>query len=1126
MSQLHSYRRFKILVFGLLIGIILSPGLVQAQVSPQFYDYPNNHLDWFTIESDHFLVHYQEGSSRSAQVISRIAEEVYKPITELYRHEPATKVSIVLRDREDYANGAAYFFDNKIEIWLPALDTPLRGTNNWLRNVITHEFTHIVQLQASMKRSRSIPAIYMQWLSYEQVRRPDVLYGFPNGIITLPFATVGITAWFAEGTAQYQRSGLMYDYWDSHRDMILRTRILDDNYLPFTMMGTFTSKTSLERETVYNQGYAFIIYLVIRFGEEVIADISHAAANSGKNDFSLVMKAATGVSGQELFDDFIREQKEFYRIATEALTYTETEVVDDNGFFNFYPIYSPTGNRFAYLSNKGRDYARTSLIIKDKDGRETSLNDMNGYDLMDRHAQYQSSHGMASNTALDFISNRFSFSPDGNFIAYSRSRKNKLGETYQDLYTYDIETEEKKQLTQSARIQDPAWSLDGKRLAAVQINDGTQNLVIYHFDADSVQQITDFNSGETIYAPVWHPNGSDIYFASASLTNREIWVVNTQSGMVERYLYDDIYDYRDPWIDPDGLYLYFAADDGGIFNIWRMAFETGNFEQLTSVPGGAFMPHVFEDKLYFAEYRSEGYAISRTNLLTPLTATDFGRYAPPYPDDDIHYTISDQILALNVFDDRDIQPLNTSEMRADGVTEFNLPTRFASDRREWRPYTETITGFSFFPVVRFDNYTKLNGSNSSLLKAGQFGSLGENLWRDIKIGTYFASRDVTEKLSLFGGALIGLGSRPADGISDFVKPSRIIDLDRDLFLIVEHRGLPFIKKSWSPTVAVEFYNLKRNVKDGLSIEEFPCTACLPETTSANIRYDIWQADVYFRSKLNRWSLLELGVSYSPYRVATDGFFSRELQQFIPGSTAEYFKGTTLSASWYGELIEPTRHYDIAPVGLRGQFSYRYQPGRLLDEYEINDGILSPVYNTTKNHSLELKGLMGFSLGGHKTAMITTRAFAYLNNPDDYFYLDYAGGLLGLRSYPFFAVGGTRTVFSRLSYITPLYESIYKQAGPYTIDKVFAHLFIETGNGWGGPLNIGDNLKTGIGGELRVALNGYYLFPLKLFVSGSYGLNKFNVNLSDDFITGTGSNRVTYGREFLLYFGLTFDFNLL
>lgn len=1121
MKNFHKTYRLAFTILAFLLA-----GNLYAQTSPQFYEYPHNHLPWFTIESEHFLVHYQEGSERSAQVSSKIAEEIYQPITSLYGLEPDRKISIVLRDRVDYSNGAAFFFDDKIEIWVPALDTPLRGTHNWLRNVITHEFTHIVQLQASMKRTKTIPAIYFQWLSYEGVRRPDVLYGFPNGIATLPFATVGIPAWFAEGTAQYQRSGLTYDYWDSHRDMLLRSRIMNDTYLDFTNMGIFSSKTSIERETNYNQGFAFVIYLVSRFGENVVADISTAAAESGKTNFSKVIEAATGISGEELFDDWIKDRKEFYAHQTEHIEPTEFEHVVPVGYFNFYPQFSPDSAAFAYLSNMERDFAATALIVR-TDTAVVTIDDVGGAEQLDSDQLYQMSHGMGANLALDFISNRFSFSPDSKKLLYSRAEKNRFGETYQDLYIYNLEDEKRQQLTESKRIQEPAWHPTQNMAVAVQQRDGTQNLVSVDLDTKEITPLTDYNSGETIFTPVWHPSGESVYMAGASSGSRNIYVYDLNSGVTTPMVENRFVDFRDPWIDADGRYLYFSSDMDGIFNIYRKDLDLEHTERITSVLGGAFMPVVQNDTLYFSHFIEDGYKISKTGL-----KDQYDSIIVAIPQEQEVFTNKsdsdqDRIRILNQSNDRSIGPLPFTPSDYEGEPlEFEIETEFESDSRTWSPYTETITSLNVFPIIRFDNYSKINGSNSRLLTAGNFGSLGENLWRDMKLGAYLSSRDVTEKISIFGGALFGFGSTPADGVGDFISPARLNDLDRDVFMIFEHRGIPFIKTSWSPTVSIELYNLKRNVRDGLSIEEFPCTSCLPETKSVDIRYSIWEANLFLRSKLNRWSLLEFGTSYSTYSVATEGFISDELQQFIPGSTSQYFRGNSYSASYIAELIEPSRNMDIAPIGLKGRFTYKYEPSRLLDEFEVNDGILSPVYKTDRNHSLELRQRLGFRLNNDNTGMITARGFTYLNRPDDFFYLDYIGGLTGLRSYPFFSVGGQQTAFMRASYLTPIFQSINQQVGAYTIDKLFAHLYAETGNGWGGPLDIGNQLKSGLGAELRMSFNSHYLFPLKLFVNGTYGLNRFDVNFSDDFITGSGDNTVSYGREFLFYFGLTFDFDLL
>lgn len=439
-------------------------------------------------------------------------------------------------------------------------------------------------------------------------------------------------------------------------------------------------------------------------------------------------------------------------------------------------------------------------------------------------------------------------------------------------------------------------------------------------------------------------------------------------------------------------------------------------------------------------------------------------------------------------------------------------------------YRDTFTSFTFFPTLRFDNYSQQYGRNGSLLKAGKFGSFGRNLLRDSKVGFYMSSREVLERFSMFGGALIGFGSREASGVNDFFKPARLVDLDRDLFLIMEYAGLPFIKRHWSPTISIGLYNLRRNVENGIRIEEFPCTSCMPDSTNINIAYDIWQAEVNLYSKLNRFSLIELGFWHTPYRVSTEQFFSREFRQVVPGSTSRYFIGNTYTAAYVIHVDEPWRHGDIAPVGIKAHIRYSYQPSRLLDRYDVRDGTLIPVYNTFKNHTIELDTRLGFR-ALNENFELKSRFFTYFNAPDEFFFLDYIGGLVGMRSYPFFGIGGNTTAYMRLSYHMPLLTGINRQSGRFLLDKVFARFFVETGNGWGGPLDIGNNLKTGIGAELRVAVQTSYLFPSRFFISGSYGLDKYGLRVPEGFITAEGRERVSFGRELLINFGLLFDFDL-
>ena len=62
-----------------------------------------------------------------------------------------------------------------------------------------------------MKMGTRIPGLYFQYMNYEIEKRPDVLYGYPNRIISYPIPGTSVPPWLAEGTAQY-----MYDSadWD------------------------------------------------------------------------------------------------------------------------------------------------------------------------------------------------------------------------------------------------------------------------------------------------------------------------------------------------------------------------------------------------------------------------------------------------------------------------------------------------------------------------------------------------------------------------------------------------------------------------------------------------------------------------------------------------------------------------------------------------------------------------------------------------------------------------------------------------------------------------------------------------------------------------------------------------
>ena len=651
-------------------------------------------LDWFTIKGKHVEVHFHEGAERTAQVILKIADEVWDPICSLYGYEP-DKVHYVVKDIDDYSNGATYFFDNKIEIWTSALDFDLRGAHNWLRNVISHEFTHMVQIQSAMKLTRSLPAFFLQILTYEDERRPDILYGFPNVIVSYPLATINVPAWFAEGTAQYMRKEFNYDNWDSHRDMILRSYALDNNMLTWNEMGVF-GKTSLGNESVYNSGFALTKYIAQKYGEDKLRDVTKALGNFGTFTIDGAFEKILGKDGNEIYDEWSTFLKNDYRNRSEKVLsnlVTGDQIAKD-GFGNFYPIFSKDGKKVYYISNKSSDYFGPAGIYE--------------YDLETKEEK-----SIASG-----VRSTFSFVPGQNKIIYAKiTEDNKNSYNVHDLFIYDIDEEDETRLTNNLRANNPSISHDGKKIVFLFQKDGTTNLGTVDVDGKNFKRLTFFENGEQVYNPKFSPDDSYIVFDYSYANTRDIARVNNEGGNVEFIIATDK-DERNPAFDKAGNLIY-TSDETGIYNICQYDIAAKSKKQLTNVLGGAFMPNTSENgDIVYSGYTSSGYKIFKIDSGDQQKVISDNNYVrlenPPLDTDKPLGNINDfNITSLRNYEDKDIRGL------------------------EKEKYSGAFSRLTFFPFLRFDNY---NTGNSFVEK--------------FKPGVFVTTNDMLNRYSLFAGGSI------------------------------------------------------------------------------------------------------------------------------------------------------------------------------------------------------------------------------------------------------------------------------------------------------------------------------------------------------------------------------------
>lgn len=671
------------------------------------FGYNNPSLEWRTIKTEHFEIHYHEGAEWTARQVAEVAEEVHGPLCDLYGHEPDLPVHFIIRDTDDYANGAAYFYDNKVEIWATNLEFGYRGTTQWIRNVVTHEYAHIVSIQAAMKAGRRVPALYFQFISFEEEKRPDVLQGYPKDIVTYPLSGVIYPPWLAEGVSQFQTAGTKYDCWDTHRDMILRCGVLEDKMLTYEEMGFF-GKSSMKGEQVYDHGFGLVNYIASEYGPEAITRITEALRSPLRLNADGAFEKATGKKGGALYDDWKAQLRERYEVEAARINENSrdgeplVEAGEKKGYMNVWPVFSPDGKKIAYLSNEGSDYAGTALYVMNRDGTNAER-------------------------IKAGVSSRPVFSADGKKLLYSKKQQvDRYGSKVNDLFLYDAGERKEKRLTKGSRIAEPDFSPDGRTIVGVKNSDGTHRIVLIDAGAAAGKDDGGAASGEReiyagamgtqFYGPRFSPDGREILFGIFDKGTRDIAAISAD-GTGFRYLLRTPNDERDASWTRGGKGILFSSDRTGVFNIYELDLESGGIEQHTNVIGGAFAPDRSADgALVYSRYSGDGYGVFFVHPSAgPLATMDTGTYAA-----------------------RDLRPFDECAFlknRPDATVSKTAPADTTAARAfESSKYKSTYSSFGFYPrVVVWDGTLRLGLSltsdeileKQSLFASGSYGTNNE-----------------------------------------------------------------------------------------------------------------------------------------------------------------------------------------------------------------------------------------------------------------------------------------------------------------------------------------------------------------------------------------------------------------
>ncbi|MBU0574472.1 MAG: hypothetical protein KKH83_08375, partial [Candidatus Margulisbacteria bacterium] len=529
-------------------------------------------LKWYTIETDHFYIHYYTEEEAIAKRLAVIAEDVHNTISGILKHVSDQKVNIVLMDTYDYTVDFAMVFpDPKITIFLTAITSNSHPIHyeNWLKYVLTHEYTHIIHLD-----TREGPA-----KGYGVVLGRAI---FPNQY--LPWFVIEGLATYMETahTAGGRGNDARWDAW-------MRMDVLEDNMKSIDQVSVATTIKWPGGNAKYLYGVNFFQYLSTLYGEDLLARLNlEYAEYMFSYGIDPLFKSVYGGGLGDLWQEWIESMQKKYqkqKEEVEALGSTKFRLLTDSGEEKYNPEWSTDGQYIYYNYSTVDDTSQIKRVGVERKVEEE---------------------------IVDGIIYDDDFFIEDDSIYYTKGAVYNNFYIYEDLYEYDLARRKDKRISHGLRLADPCLSPDKKNLVYAQNYLGTRSLWIDDLKGDR-RELGKALEGDQYLAPEFSPDGRMIAAAKwiAGENRQDIYLIDTETG-TEEPLFESSFLESNPAFSPDGKYIVFDSDMSGIVNLYAYELGTNKLYQVSNVLGIAQMPAVSPDgsKVAFSSYSSKGYDIA------------------------------------------------------------------------------------------------------------------------------------------------------------------------------------------------------------------------------------------------------------------------------------------------------------------------------------------------------------------------------------------------------------------------------------------------------------------------------------------------------------------------------------
>lgn len=559
-------------VVAAFLGLTLS---VSVSAASTRYD---PRLRFQTISTPRFDIHFHQGEEALAQRLARIVEEVATTIDGGLG--PASgRVQVILVDQSDLSNGWATPVPyNTIEIAAaaPAADSIIGNTDDWLRFVFVHEYTHVVHLSRSGGWLGGLRRVF---------GRLPVLY--PNTFTPI---------WQIEGIATWQESAQTGGGRVPAGDfrLLLRKAAAERRLEPLDRASSrrvdWPSGT-----TAYLYGAYFHQFLSDRYGSDSLRRLTDETSKQLPYFGALAFRKVFGRSLGELWRDFESSvppadgnESSVTRLTRHGFFVSGPRFVDDRRVL--YSLDDP--HAFPALRELDLESGRSRKITTRYLGEQVAVTGSRAiFDQIEFVREVGLQSDLYSVGLTDGRVRRITFgaraidpdvSPDGSTLVFVVQRADRRELATAPLAPDLQWTPRPLASTPDHHFAAPRWSPDGKRIVAERrVRGGASEIVLVDPATGGVRVLVETGRNSS---PVWSPDGSTIFFATA--TNEHpfrIRSISAEGGPV-RQLDNGGVSAQSPAISPDGRSLVFVGYTVGGYDLFQMPLASGQWSVVTAQP--------------------------------------------------------------------------------------------------------------------------------------------------------------------------------------------------------------------------------------------------------------------------------------------------------------------------------------------------------------------------------------------------------------------------------------------------------------------------------------------------------------------------------------------------------------